>query len=111
MDINAGFTALNGIKRIGSTTTYSSPANKAEKAQNGNSVFETILQSAMNMVNETNALSNMAEEEEINFAMGYTDNFHDLLVAQQKASISLQYTVAVRNAVMDAYKEIMQLQF
>ena len=43
--------------------------------------------------------------------MGLTENTHDLQVAQMKANISLQYTVAVRNAVIEAYKEIMQLQF
>ena len=34
----------------------------------------------------------------------------ELQVAQQKANLSLQYTVAVRNAVVDAYKEIMQIK-
>ena len=45
------------------------------------------------------------------YAMGLTNNTHDLQVAQMKANISLQYTVAIRNAVMDAYREIMQMQF
>lgn len=78
---------------------------------NQNESFESLFQSALNMVRETNDLSNMAQQEEINFAMGYTDNLHDLMVAQQKANISLQYTMAVRNSIMDAYKEIMNLQF
>ena len=43
--------------------------------------------------------------------MGMSDSLHTLQAAQQKANISLQYTVAVRNAVLDAYKEIMNLQF
>ena len=43
--------------------------------------------------------------------MGITNSTHDLQVAQMKANISLQYTVAVRNAVIEAYKEIMQMQF
>ena len=51
------------------------------------------------------------EEAELQYAMGLMTNTHDLQVAQQKANLSLQYTVAVRNAVMDAYKEIMQMQF
>ncbi len=43
--------------------------------------------------------------------LGLNDSLSDLLVAQTKANVSLQYTVAVRNAVVDAYKEIMNLQF
>ena len=45
------------------------------------------------------------------FALGNSDNIADLMVAQRKANLSLQYTVAIRNAVMSAYKEIMNLQF
>ncbi len=73
--------------------------------------FENLFRSAFNMVRETNSLTNMAQEEAMNFAMGYTDNMHDLLTAQWKANMSLQYTVAVRKSVVDAYKEIMNLQF
>lgn len=73
--------------------------------------FQNILQSAMDMVNETNNLTKDAEEAALNFAMGNATSTHELTIAQQKALTSLQYTVAVRDAVMEAYKEIMQLQF
>ena len=36
--------------------------------------FENLFRSAFNMVRETNSLTNMAQEEAMNFAMGYTDN-------------------------------------
>ena len=73
--------------------------------------FDSLLQSAIQMISETNRYSNEASEAEMAYAMGLTNNTHDLQVAQMKANISLQYTVAVRNAVMDAYREIMQMQF
>ena len=63
------------------------------------------------MVKETINYINSAEEAEIAYALGLTDNTHDLQVAQQKANLALQYTVAIRNGVLDAYKEIMSLQF
>lgn len=75
------------------------------------SVFGSVLDSAVNLVNETNAYSNAAEEEEIKYALGETDNIHDLQIAQQKANVSLQYTVAVRDAFVSGYKELMNLQF
>ena len=104
----AGLTSM-GRKDVINDITRTSVAANAEA--NKQVSFDSLFQSALGMLEETNALSNMAEEEEINFAMGYTDNLHDLLVAQQKANISLQYVVAVRNSVIDAYKEIMNLQF
>lgn len=76
----------------------------------GNTAFKTAFDSALNMISEANAYSNAAEEEEIKFALGETDSIHDLQIAQQKANVSLQYTVAVRDAFLSAYKEIMNLQ-
>lgn len=86
-------------------------ASTSAVKENGNALFENVFQSALNMVNETNSLSNAAEEAEMSFSLGLTDNTHDLQVAQEKANLSLQYTIAVRNQVLDAYKEIMAIQF
>lgn len=71
--------------------------------------FNTVFQSALNMVDETNQTQNQAESAEIQFALGESTNTHDLMIAQQKANIALQYTVAVRDKVIDAYKEIMNM--
>jgi flagellar hook-basal body complex protein FliE len=79
--------------------------------ENRNETFESLFQAAVNMVKDTNNYTNAAEDAETAYALGLTDNTHDLLAAQQKANLSLQYTVAIRNSVMDAYKEIMNLQF
>lgn len=75
------------------------------------SSFSSVFDAIMNQVNETNTLTNSAEEEEIKFAMGMSDSTHDLQIAQEKANISLSYTVALRKTILDAYKEIMNLQF
>lgn len=85
--------------------------NSTKVKSNNNETFENLFQSALSMVNDTNNLTNAAEDAEISYALGLTDNTHDLQVAQQKANLSLQYTVAVRNKVLEAYKEIMNLQF
>lgn len=73
--------------------------------------FENVFQSALSLVNQTNEYSNLAEEEELNYAMGLSEDTHTLMIAQEKANVSLQYTVAVRDAVIDAYNEIMNMQF
>jgi flagellar hook-basal body complex protein FliE len=58
----------------------------------------------------TNSYLSDAENEKIRFALGETDNTHDLTIAMDKASTALQYTVAIRDKVMEAYKELMQIQ-
>ena len=79
-------------------------------AQENTEDFETVFQSALGMVEETNDLHNDAESAMIQFAMGQSENTHDLLIAQSKANIALQYTVAVKDKLQEAYREIMQMQ-
>lgn len=119
-----GLNGLNGLSSLSSAESLS--GNKTFKVLEGyedsilrgaseddsaTDSFDSLLKSAMDMIKETNEYTNEAAEAELAYAMGITNSTHDLQVAQMKANISLQYTVAVRNAVIDAYKEIMQLQF
>ena len=64
----------------------------------------------MSNIKATNAYLSDAENEKLRFAMGETDNTHDLTIAMQKASTALQYTVAVRDKFLEAYREIMNMQ-
>jgi flagellar hook-basal body complex protein FliE len=93
-----------------------SPAGYGVKAapvagENRNSTFEDMFKAAVNLVNDTNSYTNAAQEAETSFALGITDSTTDLQIAQQKANLALQYTVAIRNNIMEAYKDIMNLQF
>jgi flagellar hook-basal body complex protein FliE len=72
--------------------------------------FSSVLSSMMSSLEETNDLQNAAEEAEIQFALGQSTNTHDLLIAESKAELAIQYTVAVRDKIIDAYKELMQMQ-
>ena len=72
--------------------------------------FLSELDSAMNVVSETSELHNDAEAALIEFALGKADNPHDMQIAAKKALTALQYTTAVRDKMLDAYKEIMNMQ-
>lgn len=72
--------------------------------------FEGILKSAMGMVKDVNTLQNQASAQEVAFALGETENIHDLLIAEQKANMAIQYTVAVRNQFISGYNTIMNMQ-
>lgn len=74
------------------------------------SLFDSFLNSAINNIKTTNEYLSEAEDMNIKFALGETENAHDLTIALQKASTALQYTVAVRDKLLDAYKELMQMQ-
>lgn len=97
---------VNSAESVSSLTGSLFP--KTEEA-NGN-VFESFLNTAIDNLNTTNSYLSDAENEEIKFALGETENTHDLAVALQKASTALQYTVAVRDKLLEAYREIMNMQ-
>lgn len=72
--------------------------------------FSSVLQSAKDMLTETSDLQNAAEEAEMQFMLGNATNTHDLQAAQEKADMALNYTIAVRDRMLEAYKEIMNMQ-
>lgn len=98
--------SIQELAKIGNITI---PGNNTN-ANKGDSPFDVMYQSAINMVNETNDLQKGAEQMALDFAIGKVDNVHDVMISQEKASIALQYTVRVKNAILDAYNEIMRIQ-
>lgn len=98
---------INKIKPLDSGFQVNAVKDKPE----GSGAFESLYQSAIGLLEETNRYTHEAEEAQMSYMLGLNDNVHDLLIAQNKANLSLQYTVAIRNNVLDAYKELMQMQF
>ena len=45
------------------------------------------------------------------FASGETQNVHELMITMQKAGLAVNLTAAVRNKVLEAYRELSKLQF
>lgn len=72
--------------------------------------FQGLFDKAVENLSVTNGYLSDAENEELKWALGETENTHELTIALQKASTALQYTVAIRDKVLEAYKEIMQMQ-
>ncbi len=110
MDLSAiaGSSRVSGISNLDPGTMLGEVTEEKKKAEG--SLFDTFLNTAIDNIKETNHYLSKAEDEKIRFALGETDNAHDLGIALQKASSALQYTVAVRDKLMEAYRELMQLQ-
>lgn len=83
--------------------------NKTQGNDSGN-IFSTFLDAAVSNIDDTNnALSNQ-ENEVMKWAMGISENSHDLTIAIGKADAALAYTTALRDKLLEAYREIMQIQ-
>jgi len=79
------------------------------KIQNENNIFEEFYQAAINLIEDTNQLELEADQKSLEFAMGKNVNIEDVLIAQEKANILLQFTIQVRNKAIESYKEIMRM--
>ena len=113
MDISA-LSAIDSLKEITGAsplerTSLTGTLTEKENKEEG-TLFDAFLNSAIDNIKTTNEYLSDAEDEEIKFALGETENTHDLTIALQKASTALQYTVAIRDRLLDAYKELMQMQ-
>jgi flagellar hook-basal body complex protein FliE len=70
--------------------------------------FADVLTSSLEKVN------NLQSERSAmisSFASGETQNVHELMIAMQKAGLAMNMTSAVRNKVIEAYRELSRMQF
>ncbi len=101
---------INSLYNVSSDAVRNTLFGNRAEEKDENNIFSTFLDAAVCNINDTNiALSNQ-ENEELKWAMGISENTHDLTIAVGKAEAALNYTVALRDKLLDAYKEIMQMQ-
>lgn len=73
--------------------------------------FGDFLQNAIkNQVATTNELIQSANQKGIDFALGKVDDIAEVMALQEIANTSLQFTVQLRNSLLEAYNEIMRIQ-
>ncbi len=63
-----------------------------------------------NFISDVNDLQLKAGESIENFAGGEVDSVHEVMIAMTKAEVSFKFMMETRNKLIDAYKEIMQMQ-
>ncbi len=61
-------------------------------------------------VAEVNNLHQNADKAILNVQTGHADNFHEAMIALEKADISFRTMMTVRNKLIEAYQEIMRMQ-
>ncbi|MDP2872508.1 MAG: flagellar hook-basal body complex protein FliE [Bacillota bacterium] len=69
--------------------------------------FQNSLTQALRQVNE---LQLQAEDLAQALAAGQAQDLHQVMLAAEKANLSLQFTLQIRNKVIEAYQEIMRIQ-
>lgn len=98
--------ALASGKTAPIATSKIAPANMSETPGSGVD-FTTLLKNSLDQVNYSQQhAAKLARDFELG-APGA--NLTESMISMQKASISLQYTVQVRNKIVSAYQDIMNM--
>lgn len=109
MDLTTAVTSLGNdyVNKVSDLLTNNS-VTSTNTSQD--STFDSIFNSVSGFLDSTNNYIQQAQQAEVDFALGNMTNTHELGVYQQQANIALQYTVAIRDKALEAYKEIMNMQ-
>ena len=79
------------------------------KPQIGDS--EDFGQTLMDVLKEVNSIQADSRRTQTDFMTGQNSvEYHDLMVAMEKASVAMQLTLQVRNKLLEAYQEINRIQ-
>jgi flagellar hook-basal body complex protein FliE len=102
MEINAVLAQMRSV-RIEAGQDIAPPATPVEGQFN----FSEVLQESLQTVSST---QKTAEVMSLNYASGDESiSLADTMVAMQKASLSFEAVVQVRNKVLSAYQEVMSM--
>jgi flagellar hook-basal body complex protein FliE len=99
---------IDGLNGLNVQNVIPSLNRETQQAESGN-LFGMFLDAYMNMMNETGRLENNALDLQLDLATGRTDDVLAVMLAQEKAYVSLNFTVQVTNRVIEAYREIMRV--
>ncbi len=102
-EITNRLNAQQRLQRVDRRDDFSEIAPKKHKPS-----FQAVLSEAFGQVD---GMQKKADEMVIDFSKGHIDNLHDVMVAIDKADIGLKLTVEIRNKLLDAYREVMNLRF
>ncbi|MFW6301338.1 MAG: flagellar hook-basal body complex protein FliE [Bacillota bacterium] len=72
--------------------------------------FEDFGELVKENLNQVNQLEKNADELTTNFALGETDDIHQVTIATEKARMALNMTLGVQNRLVKAYEEVMRMQ-
>jgi flagellar hook-basal body complex protein FliE len=85
-----------------SATVPSSPVVKSAKTG-----FSDVMKASIDQINKTDV---SADQSVTNLLSGKA-SINETMLALQKADVSMRLVMAVRNKVIDVYREIMHMQF
>lgn len=94
--------------KIGGITNQA--IQKSLEATKGAAADGDFAQQLMDVLKEVNASQLDARAQQEAFMTNQPVDYHDLMIAMERASTSMQLTMSVRNKLLEAYQEITRMQ-
>ncbi len=104
----SGISAYADAMRQFTKTDQTIRQHMGQPAARPENPFSETLRQSLGAVNDMQTQKSSMIEA---FASGETQNVHELMITLQKAGLAVNMTSAVRNKVLEAYKELTRLQF
>jgi flagellar hook-basal body complex protein FliE len=97
--------AIDALGKVGSIAATGTPGPKVAPAAADGKSFGESLMSLVESVEQTGAEANTA----VGNMLDKSGDVHDAMIALQRAEMSLQLTVQIRNKLVNAYQDIMRM--
>ena len=101
-------TGINNIYQNNINKVLNGITNNNEDIKSSD-LFKSAFESAANALRDVDDLQKVSDDATMKFITGEDDNIHNVLLAQEKALIALQFTSEVTNKALEAYNEIMRM--
>lgn len=98
-----------GININPEATSPIRPLTPKPKAEGSGAVSENSSVSFADILRQAVTNDAAAQRAADNYAIGRSQNLHETMILMEKADISLNLLVTVRNKLMEAYKEVMRM--
>ncbi|MDR2899633.1 MAG: flagellar hook-basal body complex protein FliE [Clostridiales bacterium] len=72
--------------------------------------FEMFFKAAMDALNETSKTEQEAQNLQLNYITGKSDDMLSVVMAEQRAYTALNFTVQVTNKIIESYRQIISMQ-
>lgn len=99
---------ISEIQALGGLNESLAPLQRKTEVS-GDALFTDALDKARELVSATAAAEKTTTQLTYDFMTGKNENIHNLMIAQEKSSVLLQFTMQVRNNLLEAYREIMRI--
>ena len=97
---------MNSIRGIGPDQVFPSTQSKDE-APSRVSFKDTLKTLTLEVDRQLKEANQKAED----FALGKKNDLHEIMIASEKADLSFRFLMQIRNKLLEAYQEIMRMNF